>query len=107
MPQDVKEKKLGKGKQTSQATEVLMKENSPAARVTRDGKRKLQTHQAIGDFPMGKINEKGTTSRGKKLKMDEEDDIHLDPDIKREFDEHEDYITSLVQTPAKQKQQPT
>jgi hypothetical protein len=84
-----------------------MKENSPAARVTRVGKRKLQTQQAIGDFPMGKINEKGTTSRGKKLKMDEETDIHFDPDIKREFDEPEDYITSPVQSPSKQKKQPT
>jgi hypothetical protein len=39
-----------------------MKENSPATRVTRGGKRKLQTQQAIGDFPMGKFNKKGTTS---------------------------------------------
>jgi hypothetical protein len=28
---------------------------------------------------MGKLNEKGTTSRGNKLKMDEETDIHFDP----------------------------
>jgi hypothetical protein len=50
---------------------------------------------------MGKFNEKGTTSRGKKLKMDEETDIHFDPDIKRESDELEYYITSLVQSPTK------
>jgi hypothetical protein len=81
-----------------------MKENSPTARVTCASKRKLQTQQAIGDFPMVKINEKGTTSQGKKLKMDEETDIHFDIDIKMEFDEPEDYITSLVQSPAKQKQ---
>jgi hypothetical protein len=55
---------------------------------------------------MGKINEKGTTSRFRKLKMEEETDIHFDPDIKREFDEHEDYITSLVQSPTKKKKQP-
>jgi hypothetical protein len=38
-----------------------MKENSHAARVTRVGKRKLQTQQGIGDLPMGKLNEKGTS----------------------------------------------
>jgi hypothetical protein len=39
-----------------------MKEDSFAARVTRARKRKLQTQQAIGDFPVGKDDEKGTTS---------------------------------------------
>lgn len=66
---------------------IFMKENSPATRITRVGKRKLQTQQAIGDLPMGKFNEKGTTSRGKKLKMDEETDIHFDSDIKKEPNE--------------------
>jgi ribosomal protein S21 len=47
-----------------------MKENSPASRVTRVVKRKLQKQQTISDFPMGKFNEKGTTSRGKKIKVD-------------------------------------
>jgi hypothetical protein len=84
-----------------------MKENSPVTRVTRAGKRKLQTQQAISDLPMGKFNEKGTTIQGKKIKMDEETDIHFDPDIKRESDEPKDYITSPVQIPAKQKKQPT
>jgi hypothetical protein len=95
-PKTVKENKPVKEKQTSQATEVVMKENSPATRVTRAGKRKLQTQQGIGDLPMGKLNEKGTTSQGKKLKMDEETNIHFDLDIKMEFDELEYYITSPV-----------
>jgi len=82
-----------------------MKENSPVTRVTCAGKRKLQTQQGIGDFTMGKLNEKGTTSRGKKLKMDEETNIHFDLDIKREFDELENYITIPVQSPTKQKKQ--
>jgi hypothetical protein len=55
----------------------------------------------MGDFPMGKLNEKGTTSRSKKLKIDEETNIHFDPDIKREPDEPEDYTTSPIQSPAK------
>jgi hypothetical protein len=46
-------------------------------------------------------------SRGKKLKIDEEIDIHFDPDIKKEPDEPKDYTTSPVQSPAKQKKQPT
>lgn len=97
----VKGKKQVREKHTSQAIEVLMKEDSPAVRVTRAGKRKLQTHQVVGDLSMGKVDEKGTTSRGKKPKTNEETDIHHDPDIKREFDEYEDYITSPVQTPVK------
>jgi hypothetical protein len=79
-----------------------VKENSPATRITRDGKIKLQTQQEIGDFPMGKLNEKITTGRGKKLKIDKGIDVQVDLDIK-EKDEHEDYTTSLVQSPAKQK----
>jgi hypothetical protein len=59
-----------------------LKEDSPAARVTRAGKRKLQTQQAIGDFPVGKDDDKGTTSRGKKPKMNEETDIYPDPRYK-------------------------
>jgi hypothetical protein len=101
----VKEKKPGKGKRASQATDVLVKENSHAAKITRAGKRKLQTQQAIGDFPMGKINEKITIGRGKKLKIDEEIDVQFDPDIKEEPDGPEDYTTNLVQSPAKQKKQ--
>jgi hypothetical protein len=50
---------------------------------------------------MGKFNEKGTTRRGKKLKMDEESDSHFDLDIKRESDEPEYYMTSPVQSPSK------
>jgi len=76
----VKEKKPIKNKQTSQATKVLMKENSTAARVTHVGKRKLRTQQVVGDFPMGRIIEKGTTIQGKKLKMNEETEIDLDLD---------------------------
>jgi hypothetical protein len=71
-----------------------VKENSPAARITRVGKRKLQTQQAIGDFPMGKLNEKITTGRGKKLKIDEEIDVQFDLDIKEEPDEPEYYTTN-------------
>ena len=84
-----------------------MKEKSLVARITHVGKRKLQTQQAIGDFPMGKLNEKCTTSWGKKLKIDEEIDIHFDPNIKKEPDQPKDYTTSPVQSPAKQKKQPT
>jgi len=84
-----------------------MKEDSPTARVTCVGKRKLQTQQAIGDFPVGKDDDKGTTSRGKKPKTNEETGIYPDPDIKREFHEYEVYTTSPVQTPIKQKQQST
>jgi len=101
---NVKEKKPVKEKDTSQATEFLMKENSPGTRVTCDGKRKLQTQQAVGDLPMGKVDEKGTISRGKKPKTSEETDIHPYPYIKREFDEYEYYTISPVQTSAKQKQ---
>jgi hypothetical protein len=36
-----REKKLGKGKKASQATNAFVKESSPAARVTRASKRKL------------------------------------------------------------------
>jgi hypothetical protein len=100
-----KEKKPGKGKKASQATDVLVKENSPAARITRASKRKLQTQQAIEDFPRGKPNEKITTGRGKKLKIDKEIDVQIDPDIKEEPDEPEDYTTSPVQSPIKQKKQ--
>jgi hypothetical protein len=84
-----------------------MKEDSPVARVTRASKRKLKTQQSIGDFPIGKYDDTCTTSRGKKPKMNEETDIYLDLDIKREFDEYEVYTTSPVQTPVKQKQQST
>jgi hypothetical protein len=84
-----------------------MKENSPATKVTRAGKIKLQTQQAMGDFLMGKLNEKGTIIRSKKLEIDEETDIPFYPYIKREPGEPEDYITSPVESRAKQKKQPT
>jgi hypothetical protein len=84
-----------------------MKEDSLAARVSRASKRKLQTQQDVGDFSMGKVDEKDTTSQGKKPKTNEETDTHLDPYIKREFDEYEYYITSPVQTLVKQKKQST
>jgi hypothetical protein len=103
----VKGKKPTKHKQTPQATEVFIKEESPETRVTRAGKRKMQTQQAIGDFPVGEDHEKGTTSRAKKPKTNEETDIYPDPDIKREIDEYEDFTTIPVQTPVKQKQQAT
>jgi hypothetical protein len=102
----VKEKKPGKGEKISQATEVLMKENSSTTRITRSCKRKLQTRKSIGDFPMGKLNVKITTSQGKKLKIDEETDIFFDPDIKKELDEPKDYTISPVQSLPKQKKQP-
>jgi hypothetical protein len=56
----------------------------------------LQTQQTIGDFPVGEDHVKVTTSRGKKPKTNEDTDIYLDPDIKREIDEYKDYTTSLV-----------
>jgi hypothetical protein len=41
---------------------------------------------------------RGTTSQGKKPKMNEYTGIYQDPDIKRESDEYEDYTTIPVQT---------
>jgi hypothetical protein len=78
-----------------------VKESSLAAIITRASKRKLQTQQAIESFPRGKPNEKITTGRGKKLKIDKEIDVQIDPDIKEEPDEPEDYITSPIQSPIK------
>jgi hypothetical protein len=46
-----------------------VKENSPTVRITHDGKRKLQTQQAIGDFSMSKLKEKITTSPSKTIKL--------------------------------------
>jgi hypothetical protein len=102
-----KGKKSSQQKQTGKATEFLIKEESPAARVTRASKRKLQTQQTIGDFPVGKDHEEATTSRGKKSKPDEDIDIFLNPEIKMEIDEDEDYTMNPVQSPVKQKQKST
>jgi hypothetical protein len=65
----------------------------------------LQTQQSIGDFPVGEDHEISTTSRSKKPKTNEDINIYPNTDIKREIDEYEDYTTSSVQTPVKQKQQ--
>jgi len=84
-----------------------MKENSPTSKVTCVGKRKLQTQQTIGDLPMGKLNEKITTYKSKKLKIDEETDVLFYPNIREEPNEPEYYTTSPIQSPAKQKKQST
>jgi hypothetical protein len=79
-----KEKKPGKGKNISQIIDACVKESSPAARVTRSSKRKLQTQHGIEDFPRGRPNEKITKGRSKKLKLGKELDVQTDPDIKDE-----------------------
>jgi hypothetical protein len=50
---------------------------------------------------------KATTSRGKKSKPDEDIDIFLNPDIKMEIDEDEDYTMNPVQSPVKKKHKST
>ena len=91
-----KGKKSTQQKKIGKATEFLIKEESPTTRVNRDSKRKLQTQQTIGDFPVGKDHEEATTSRGKKSKLDKDIDIFPNPDIKMEIDEDEDYTMSPV-----------
>jgi hypothetical protein len=59
---NAKRKKSAQQKQTGKATEFLIKEESPTARVTRASKRKLQTQQTIGDLHVGKEHEEATTS---------------------------------------------
>jgi hypothetical protein len=56
----------------------------------------LQTQQTIGDFPIGKEHEEATTIRGKKFNPDEDIDIFINPEIKMEIDEDEDYTTNPV-----------
>jgi hypothetical protein len=85
----------------------LLKERSPATMITCSSKRKLQTQQAIEYFPRGKPNDKITIGRGKKLKIDKEIDVQIDPYIKEQPDEPEDYTTSPVQSLMKQKKKST
>ena len=94
----VKGKKSSKQKQTCQAIKFLIKEESPAARVTWASKRKLQTQQTIGDLPVGEDHKKATTSRGKKSKTNEDTDIYHNLDINREIDENVDYSISPIHT---------
>jgi hypothetical protein len=91
----------------SSSHQSLNKEELPATRVTWASKRKLQTQQAISDLHVGEDHEKGTISRGKKPKTNEDTDIYPYPYIKREIDEYKGYTTNPVQTPVKQKQQST
>ena len=58
-------------------------------------------------MPVGKDHEEATTSRGKKSKPDEYIDIFINPDVKMEIDEDEDYTMNPVQSPVKQKHKST
>jgi hypothetical protein len=67
----------------------------------------MQTQQTFGDVPVGKGQEEATTSRGKKSKPDEDIDIFLNPEIKMEIDEDEDYTMNPIHSPVKKKHKST
>ena len=67
----------------------------------------MQDQQIVGKVPVGKGQEKTTTSQGKKSRTNEDIFIFPNPDIKREINEDEDYTMSPIQSPVKQKHKST
>jgi hypothetical protein len=117
-PQPSKQKR-GKGKkaatqkQSTTVDELSIKEEVSATRVTRTSKRKKQTQQILVDTPVDENQEKATTSRGKKPKLDAEienvsdAEVFSDIDIKMEEDSDEDFNISSIKSTVKHKQQAT
>ena len=79
--------------------------------MTRTSKRTKQTHQIHVDTPVDENQEKATTRRGKRSKLDAEFkmfpdakiEVFLDTDIKMEEDTDEDYNVGSIKPTVKHK----
>ena len=96
---NAKGKKVATQKQSITVDEFPIKEEISATRVTRTNKRKKKTQKIPIDTPLDENQEKTTTSKGKRSKLDAEFkmfpdakiEVFLDTDIKMEEDTDEDY----------------
>jgi hypothetical protein len=86
-PQPIKQKKAkGKKKVTQKQSitidELPVKEEMFVTRMTRTSKRKKQTQQIPIDTPVDDIQERATTNKGKRSKLDAKIEMFPDADIK-------------------------
>jgi hypothetical protein len=114
-PKKAKGKKVATQKQSITVDEFPVKEEISATRVTRTSKRKKQTQQIPVDTPVDENQEKSTTNRGKRSKLDAEIEmfpdaeieVFSDTDIKMEEDTDEDYNVGSIKPTVKHKQKST
>ena len=108
-PKKAKGKNTATQKQSITVDEFPVKEEISATRVTRTSKRKKQTQKIPVDTLVDENQDKATTNKGKRSKLDVEIEMFLDAemfpniDIKMEEDTDEYYNVNPIKPTVKQK----